>query len=656
VRQPARSHGIPGPAAAALLALAVSLGPPAPPARAASPSPIRIRVDATEAPRGILHARLEIPVRPGPVTLVYPKWIPGEHGPTGPLVGLAGIKITAAGRTVAWERDLVDMHAFHCRVPPGASLLDVTLDFLFPRPGGDSWVASSTAQLLTLNWNQVVLYPAGRAVDEIPVVAWLQLPAGWRYGTALQTVKLDSALIQFAPVSLATLVDSPVLAGAHFRRVDVSPAGGPPSAVDLACDSEAGLAAGPELIAGWKQLVAEGGALFGARHYRHYDFLVSLSDHLMHDGLEHHESSDNRMPERALVDDDLRLANSGLLPHEFAHSWNGKYRRPAGLLSPDFQQPMKTDLLWMYEGLTSYLGFVLTARSGLASPERAREDLAYAAGWLDKRAGRTWRPLQDTADEAQVLYGAPRAWESWRRGVDFYEEGVLIWLEADVLIRQRTGGKRSLDDFCRAFFGASGGARTRGERVGGAPAVVPYTLDDLVKALGQVAPHDWRAFFAARLRSTSPRPPLGGLEGSGWRLVWADTLNPTLRAAEKDEEHTDLRYSIGVLLDQDGTIADVVPGSVAADAGLGPGMKPLAVNGMRFSIDRLREALREGKNGTAPLELLAENGESVRAYRLDWHGGELYPALARDPAKPDLLAEILKPLTPRVVGGKEGGE
>ncbi|HVP14698.1 MAG TPA: hypothetical protein VMS88_04080 [Terriglobales bacterium] len=636
-----------------VLALLASLAG-AVPARAAS-APIRLRVDAREAPRGILHARLAIPAGSGPLTLLYPKWIPGEHGPTGPLVNLVGIKMTAGGHPVPWQRDLVNMYALHCRVPGGAGSLDVTLDFVFPRPAGELWYSSSTAAILLLAWNQVVLLPAGRSADEIPVQAWLELPPGWPCATALPIAKRDSTLVEFAPVSLATLVDSPVLAGAHFRRIDVSPAAGPPCAVDLACDGEAGLAAPPDLVAAWKRLVTETNALFGGPHYRHYDFFVTLSDHLVHDGLEHLESSDNRVAERSLIDDDLRLAMSELLAHEFAHSWNGKYRRPADLLSPDFQTPMRTDLLWVYEGLDSYLGFVLAARSGLRSPERGRDDLADAAGLMDKSAGRVWRPLQDTADEAQDLYGAPAAWHSWRRDVDFYEEGVLLWLEADVLIRQKTGGKRSLDDFCRAFFGgapAAGGSAAHGRTTAsGAPApVVPYTYEEVVKTLGQVAAYDWRGFFDARLHSLSARPPLGGIEASGWRLVWADTANAALRATEKAHESTDLRYSIGLLLGKDGEIADVVQGSAASDAGLGPGMKPIAVNGMRFSIERLRDALREGKNGSAPLEIIAENGEAVRTFHLDWHGGELYPALARDPAKPDLLGEILKPRAARVDG------
>jgi predicted metalloprotease with PDZ domain len=627
-----------------LLAAAAACTAPVRPARAATTPPIRLSVDATEAPRRILHARLEIPVRPGDLTLYYPKWIPGEHGPTGPLVDLAGLRLVAGGRPITWERDAVDMFALHCRVPAGATTLEVALDFLLAGGGRHSAGSSATARLLVLNWNQVVLYPAGRRVDAIPVAARLRLPRGWAYGTALTATKETPDSVEFAPVSLATLVDSPVLAGAHLRHIELSSRPEPPAVLHIACDGAAGLAASPALVAQWRQLVAEAGALFGARHYRRYDFLLALSDHVERFGLEHHESSDNRLQERALVDGELRLASAGLLPHEFAHSWNGKYRRPAQLMAPDFQAPNRTGMLWVYEGLTSYLDLVLTARSGLLPPERSREDLAYTAGGLDRRPGRTWRPLQDTAVEAQVLFGSPEEWRSWRRGVDFYGEGVLVWLEADVLIRQKTGGRRSLDDFCRLFFGGPSGP----------PAVVPYGFEDLVKALDQVAPYDWRGFFAARLESMAPHPPLGGIEGSGWRVVWSDTMSAMIRAEEKSDESTDLRFSIGIVLDKDGAIADVVPGSVAAEAGLGPGMKPVAVNGRRFSVEWLRQTLREGRNGTEPVELIVEDGEFVRSFRLDWHGGELYPALARDPSKPDLLTEILKPLTPRIAVEESG--
>ena len=620
-----------------LVLLAVILAPAAGSAAPAGP-PIRLMVDATEAPRRILHARLEIPVRSGPLTLVYPKWIPGEHGPTGPIPDLAGLRLSAGGRPIAWERDAVDMYAFHCRIPAGTSRLEVALDGLQSATGDFSAGRSMTSQLAVIRWNQVLVYPAGRATDDLMVVARLRLPAGWTYGTALATARADSGGIEFAPVSLTTLVDSPVQAGAHRRRIELGTAKGPPVAIEIAGDSELALEASPDLVAQWRQLVAEATALFGATHYRRYDFLYTLSDQVEHFGLEHHESSDDRVHERALVDAELRDAQSGLLSHEYAHSWNGKYRRPAGLATADFQQPMKTELVWVYEGLTSYIGFVLAARSGLAAPGWQRQELAYTSAWLDKRAGRSWRPLKDTAIAAQLLFGLPEAWASWRRGTDFYGEGVLIWLEADVLIRQRTAGHRSLDDFCRLFFGGRSGP----------PAVLPYTFDDVVEALGQAAPCDWRGFFETRLTSTSQRAPLGGIEGSGWRLAWSDSLGAYERANEKASEYTDLRFSLGLELDKDGAITDVVPGSVAAEAGLGPGLKPIAVNGRRLSVERLREVLRAGRNGTEPLELLAEDGDFVRAFRLDWHGGELHPVLVRDAAKPDLLSEILKPLTPLI--------
>jgi predicted metalloprotease with PDZ domain len=630
-----------------LLALLVLLACPSASAAPAG-APIRLAVDATQATGRILQVRLEIPVRPGPLTLVYPRWIPGNHMPSGPIADLTGLRLSADGRPVAWERDPVDMYAFHCTVPARAGRLDVEFTRLQSASGGYSTGRSITSQLAVLDWNELLLYPQGRRADELTFVASLRLPAGWSCGTALPVARADSGQVEFAPVPLTTLVDSPVQAGAHRRRVELGPPGGPPVAVELAGDSEASLEFGPGQVAQWKQLVAEAGALFGATHYRRYDFLYTLSDDVDHYGLEHHESSDDRVEERALSDDQLRGASSGLFPHEFVHSWNGKYRRPAGLVAPDFQQPSRTELLWIYEGLTEYLGWVLTARSGLAGEDWQRQELAGEAAWLDRAPGRAWRPLKDTAIATSVVFGGPHTWSSRRRGADYYQEGALIWLEADVLIRRQTGGKRSLDDFCRLFFGGRSGP----------PAVVPYGLEDVVKVLGQVTPHDWRALFEARLASIAQRAPLGGIEGSGWRLAWGDSLGAYERADEKASGHTDLRLSLGLLLDRDDAVTDVVPGSAAAVAGLAPGMKPIAVAGRRFSVERLREELRSGKNGTEPLELLAEDGDFVRSFRLDWHGGELHPVLVRDPAKPDLLSEILRPLTPRIApeAAGEAGE
>ena len=629
-----------GPRPPAVLVLLAALLAPVP-ASATTPAadPIRLSVDATGAPGRLLHVKLDLPARPGPLTLVYPKWIPGNHMASGPIGDLTGLHLSANGRPVEWERDAVDPFAFHCRVPTGAGRLEVGFDRLQSASGHLASGRSLTSRLAVLDWNELLLYPAGRPAEGIVFAARLRLPAGWSYGTALATARVDSDTIEFAPVPLTTLVDSPVQAGLYRRRIELGPAAGPPVAVDIACDDATGLLAPPELVAQWKQLVAEATALFGATHYRRYEFLLSLSDDLDHFGLEHHESSDDRADARALADDERRAADAGLLPHEYVHSWNGTYRRPAGMVRPDYQEPQRTELLWVYEGLTEYLGWLLTARSGLATPEWQRQELAGEAAWLDRTPGRTWRPLKDTAIATPILFGGPTSWTSRRRGADYYEEGVLIWLEADVLIRQRSGGRRSLDDFCRAFLGGRSGP----------PAVVPYTSEDVVKALDLVAPYDWRGFFDTRLSSTAPHAPLGGIVAGGWRLAWSDTASAYERAAARASgDRTDLRLSLGFALDGEGVITDVVPGSAAGDAGLAPGMKPIAVDGRRFSVERLRDELRAGKNGADPLELLAEDGEFVRAFRLDWHGGELHPVLVRDPARPDLLTQILEPRTPRI--------
>jgi predicted metalloprotease with PDZ domain len=615
------------------MALLVALAAPAAtPARAAEP--IRLAVDATDAPGRILHATLSIPVRPGPLTLVYPKWIPGNHMPSGPIGDVTGLRLAANGRPVEWRRDPLDPYAFHCRVPPGATRLEVALDRLQSSAGAFASGRSLTSQLAVLDWNELLLDPAGRPAADIAVAARLRLPAGWTFATALAVADTAGGAVAFAPVPLTTLVDSPVQAGAHLRRVELRGAPGPPVAVSLAADGESDLVVPPELVAGWTRLAAEARALFGAAHYRRYLFLLSLSDDLDHYGLEHHESSDDRLEARGLADVELRAAGAGFLPHEYAHSWNGKYRRPAGLLRPDYQQPERTELLWVYEGLTEYLGWVLAARSGLATPAWQLQALGCEAAWLERAPGRAWRPLEDTAVSAPLLFGGPATWSSRRRGSDYYQEGMLLWLEADVLIRRRTGGRRSLDDFCRAFFGGADGP----------PAVVPYEVADVTRALERVLPYDWSGFFAARLTSTVPHAPLGGVTEGGWRLAWSDSASDYERAAARAwGEGTDLRLSLGLALDKDGVVTDVVPGSAAGDAGLAPGMKPLAVNGRRFDVERLRAELRAGRDGPAPLELLAGDGELVRAFRLDWHGGEPHPALVRDPSRPDLLGEILAP-------------
>jgi predicted metalloprotease with PDZ domain len=596
--------------------------------------PIAVSVDATEAPRRILHARLTFPASPGPLTLLYPQWIPGEHAPSGPVTDLAGLRFRAGEREIPWSRQPDEMYAFRLEVPQGVASIEAALDFLLPdAQRGFSEGASATPELALICWNQVVLYPKGAKAAGITYRASLTLPPGWKHATALPETRAEGQRVEFGPVSLETLVDSPVLAGAHFRTVDLAPGGAVRQTLEIAADSEAALQMSDAQTAAYRRLVAEAQALFGARHYDHYSFLYTLSDHVAHFGLEHHQSSDDRVDERTLLDDDLRLINASLLPHEFVHSWNGKYRRPADIATPDYQEPMKTGLLWVYEGLTHYLGRILTARSGLWTPDQFRDYLALSAAHLDHEAGRKWRPLADTAVAAQLLYGAREGWANLRRGTDFYEEGVLIWLEADTVIRERSGGTKSLDDFCRLFHGAPDSS----------PRVVPYTEAQVYETLNRVVSYDWRGFFDTRVRAVQEHAPLGGIAAGGWRLVFTGEIPPYLAAWEKARKTVDLQHSIGLVLERGGRIRDVVPDLPAARAGLAPGMKIVAVDGRRYGGRVLRAALRAAKGGTAPVSILAENDGVFATYAVDAREGERYPHLERDPARPDLLTAIIAP-------------
>jgi predicted metalloprotease with PDZ domain len=437
--------------------------------------------------------------------------------------------------------------------------------------------------------------------------------------------------LKFAPASLTALVDSPVITGEYLRVVPL--AENPHTEIDIAADSAGALDAPADVFDHYRQLVDQAQKLFGAHHYRDYHFLYSLSDHVAHFGLEHHESNDSRVGERWLVDPKLRLFAAGLLPHEYVHSWNGKYRRPFDLATPDYEKPMEDDLLWVYEGLTSYLGDVLSARSGLRNPDQFRDAVALIAADLDHVPGRTWRNLQDTADGVPAMQRASRPWQSWRRSLDYYDEDVLNWLWVDMIIRQQSNGQKSIDDFCHLFHGGQSGP----------PALKTYTFDDVVNTLNQVVPYDWRSFWTERLTNHGPGAPLGGVEASGWKLVYDENPSPLwmIGSAERKQVQS-AGYSIGLWLRQDGTIVDTIEGMPAAKAGIGPGMKLIAVNGKKFSDEVMRDALREGKNSSAPLELLIENTEYYTTYKIDYHGGEKYPHLVRDESKPDTLSQIIQ--------------
>ena len=597
-------------------------------------SPVELRVDATDAPRGWLRARIHIPAKPGPLTLHYPKWIPGEHGPTGPVQNLTGVTIAAGGRPIAWKRDPLEPYAFHCEVPPGAKSLDVSLQLILPSGTGVRASVSATSELFVLDWNQVVLYPATPSPESLLVHAALRTPRGWKHGTALDVERSSGSEVSFAPVSLSTLIDSPVLTGTHLRVIPLAPDITPRHELILAADEPEALQLSAETIASYDRLVREAASLFGAAHYRRYRFLVALSDRLTYAGLEHHESSDDRSALNTFTDPDIKVRAAGLLPHEIVHSWNGKHRRPAGMVAKNYVDPIETDLLWIYEGLTSYLEWVLSGRSGIVTRGQSLGDLAHTASVQNLESGRRWRPLRDVAVSTPLRGSGAREWGNSRRAFgDIYNDGTLIWLDADVLIRSKTGGTRSLDDFCKKFFG--------GEPSG--PWVRPYQLADVIEALNEVVPNDWAAFFAERVDRPASGAPLGGIETGGYQLTYTDSMSPYLRSIEKARQWTYLTASLGLLLRTDGSVIDANPDLPGAAAGILPGMRLTAVNGKRYSPAAIREALTSAKRTGATIALQSEFGDDLETHRIEYRGGNRYAWIVRNPKGPDYLSDILAP-------------
>jgi predicted metalloprotease with PDZ domain len=582
---------------------------------------------------------MSMPAKAGPMTLLYPEWIPGEHGPTGPIANFVGLRVQGSGKTIPWKRDGANMYAFHIDVPGGVSALDIAFDFIAPPDAeGFSSGASTTSELAVVSWNQLLLYPEGMQPDSLQYQATLKVPNGWRFGTALPIQRETGNEIEFQPAPMTTLIDSPVSAGAHYKTFELGTDQGAKHYLHVAADSDRALEAPPEVIANFSHLVKEAGALFGAHHYRNYHFLYTLSDHVAHFGLEHHESSDDRTGERSLIEPDILKTHAYLLPHEFVHSWNGKFRRPAGLTpgggkDGGYDTAMKGELLWVYEGLTNYLGEVLAPRSGLWTPQDYRESLASTAAELDNKFGRTWRPLEDTAVAAQVLYEAGGDYQTLRRSTDFYPEGTLIWLEVDATIRQLSKGAKSLDDFCHAFHG--------GTNTG--IALKTYEFNDVVDTLNFVQPYDWAGFLNQRIKSTDQHAPLGGITKSGWKLAYDNVRSDFWKANEEERKVTNMMYSIGVLVREDGSIADVRYGGPAQKAGVAPAVKLIAVNGRQYTPTALREAVARKQ----PVDLLVKNGEFYSTIRVDYSGGERYPHLVREQSTPDLLTAIISPKVKR---------
>ena len=585
---------------------------------------ISLTVDATKSPMKILRSHEVIPVKPGPLTIYYPKWIPGEHGPEGPISSVTGLKFEGGGKVIPWKRDTLDTFTFHVEIPAGVTELKANFDFIEPEGN------SATDKLTVLEWNDVVLYPEGTLATEQTFDAKLILPEGWKFGSSLPVAKESGSTIAFKPISLDMLVDSPVIAGEYYRAVDITPPGEPVHhELDLVADSAVALDLSADNQKQMTNLVAESGKLFGARHYRDYHFLLTLSDHVAHFGLEHHESNDSRLPERTLISPNAGMSLGGLLAHEFVHSWNGKYRRPADLAVPYYEQAMETDLLWGYEGLTDYLGPMLAARSGLWTADEYHEYMASIAAMLGPgRPGRTWRPLLDTAIGEPGMNGG-RGWNTWRRGTDYYDEGDLLWLEVATILHRESKGDKSIDDFCHAFHGGANNG----------PEVKPYTFDQLVATLNGVAPFDWATFLHTRLDSTSPDAPTGGIENGGWKVVFsAEPMKLTGRRGAA----TDI-YSIGLQLGPDGAVNDSIVGGPAFEAGISSGMKVIAVEGRLYTHDLLEDAIKAAaKDKELPITLTYMNDDFLHTAKVNYHGGGRYPHLVRDEAKPDYLDELIQ--------------
>lgn len=592
-------------------------------------------VDAREAPRSLLHAQMTIPVAPGDLTLFYPKWVPGEHGPTNPLSNLASLRVEAGGSPLQWQRDLVDMYAFHVRVPDGTTLLRASFDFLMTQDD-----VSGTPDMLVLNWNRVLLYPAGTPVAQLRVAPSIILPDRWQYGTALTAHARNGDRLDFDAVSVETLVDSPLDAGRYFRRLTLLDQPSATNEVDIFAAAPSDLEFDSDVEAKLKRLVAQTDALYGARHWTHYHFLLTLSDAIAPTGIEHHESSDNRELDAYLTDPNKFDYAGDLLAHEFSHSWNGKYRRPAGLTTTDYQMPEKTDLLWVYEGLNQYIGDVLSYRTGMRDAKEYPEFLASLYGGLEYEPGRLSTPLSEVAVSAPFLYQAPKQWTEERRNTDdFYNEGELVWLEADTIMRRSSNGSKSLDSFLRNFFGQPSSG----------PMVRTYTYQDIVTALTAVQAYDWDAFFRARVYTVMAHPPSEWIPRSGYRLTFTDVPNSVDALAEDARNTIDLRYSLGVIVKSEsddsspGEVLDVLTGSPAAKAGLGAGVKIVAVNWRTFSASELHAVVKASRRAAEPITLIVQSGKTFKLITIDYHGGDRYPHLERNAGSQDLLQAITAP-------------
>lgn len=590
-------------------------------------------MDVTDVQRRVINVAEAIPVESGKLTLLYPEWIPGNHSPTGPIAKLAGLVITANGKRLHWVRDRVNVYAFHVPIPPGAHRVDVRFQYLAPLRKDEGRISFSS-EMIDLAWNTVVLYPAGYFSRRIEFSPSVKLPPRWQFATALEVASDSGDLVEFKTTPLNTLVDSPLYAGEHFKRLDLST--GPQNRVflNVFADSARDLQIAPQELQFERNLTEQAQKLYASHHYKHYDFLFLLSDTVGSIGLEHHQSSEDGTSANYFTDWAAGVRNRDLLAHEYTHSWNGKFRRPADLWTPNFNVPMRDDLLWVYEGLTQYFGYVLTARSGLRTPAETRDLIAMIAANFDISPGRDWRPLVDTTNQPIISQRRPVTWVSWQRPEDYYQEGLLIWLDADTKIRELSGGTKSLDDFAKLFFGIDNGSYI----------TQTYSLKDVVAALNTVQPYDWAKFFQTRVYDLAPHTPEEGITEGGYRLAYGDTPPAWLKDEKRPNPVTSFATSIGLSVKNDGTLGNVWWGSPAFKAGSTPDMQITAVDGTKFTVDGLRSAIANAEKSKAALKLLVKRGDRFGTIDLDYHGGLRYPKLERVAGTPDRLDAILAPV------------
>ena len=577
------------------------------------PGTIRLNVDASDNRRGIFRVTETIPAQAGHMVLLFPKWLPGAHSPRGEIEKLAGLVITAGGKRLEWTRDPVDVYAFHIDVPQGAKSVEAKFQFI-SATAADQGRVVATPKLISLQPNSVSLYPAGYFTRQIPVQMTVTYPEGWTAAGALKA-KVTGSTYAYETTNYEILVDSPIVAGLNAKTWPLT------DRVNLHvfADDPAELAATPEQIAAHQRLVDQSVKTFGAQHYDRYEFLLSITDNLGGIGLEHHRSSENGVKPGYFTKWNDGPGSRNLLPHEFTHSWDGKFRRGADLWTPDFRTPMRNSLLWVYEGQTQFWGYVLQARSGIVSKQDTLDQYAAIMALYDSQPARSWRDLVDTTNDPIISARRPKGWTSWQRSEDYYNEGLLVWMDVDSMLREKSAGAKSIDDFAKAFFGIRDG--DWGE--------VTYTLDDVAATLNGIVPWDWKAYLTRRLTEHGAGAPLDGFARNGYRLTYTDQPTPSFKASEAARKATDLSYSGGMNLNAQGELTGVLWGSAAYDAGLTVGDTIVAVDGQAYTADVLKAAITAAKGGKAPVPLLVRHDDRFVTAALDYHGGLRYPRLAK---------------------------